>query len=349
MPRGGKQIGLSDRRRLVEAFDRGEDYRVAARTLNIKADTAYRIVKKRHIEPSQRGVHRRGRGKVTHEIKESVSAMVDKNCTITLQQIKGRIREDYGVNISNTTVAEILKGQLYSTKNVEVIAEARNSAENKAKRRDFAEWFLNVSHEDFVFIDESGFDLWQSRTRGRAKVGCPAKRVVDSQKTPHVTLILAVAPHHGIVHSKVLRGGAHKNHIIEFVTESIRLAETAGLINPWIILDNAPCHAGIDQTLDEVSRANPLPAYRLRRLTPYSCELNPIESMFNVVKASAKQQLIEVDIQRNNDETLLSYRFRKMYEVIIAALPSVTQLKVTTAFRHCIARVIPRALNHEDL
>ena len=349
MPRGGKQIKTPDRVRLVEAFNRGEDYVAAARTLNIKPDTAYRIVKKNHIEPSQRGVRRRGRGKVTQEIKESIVALVDSNCVITLQQIRENIQATAQVTISSTTISRVLHGLLYSIKKVEVVPEARNSADNKAKRRDFAEWFQLVSHEDFVFIYESGFDLWQSRTRGRAKIGCPAKRVVDSQKTPHVTLILAVAPHHGIIHSQVLRGGAHKNHMLEFFTEVIRSAEDAGLNNPWIILDNAPCHAGIEQALCDANQVAPFPAYRIARLTPYSCELNPIESMFNVVKASAKQQLSELEIHRNADETLLAYRFRKMHEVIVAALPGVAQQKVTATFRHVIATVIPRALNLEDL
>ena len=289
-----------------------------------------------------------GKGKVTDDIKLLICSLVDANCTITLKQVVKKVRDTTGVALSDTTISKVLTGMLYSTKKVQVEAQARNSPENKEKRKEYAAWFQSASDEDFVFIDESGFDLWQTRTRGRAKVGCPAKRVVDSQKTPHVTLMFAVAPHHGVVHSQIIRGGTKKSVMQDFTAEVIRSASRAGLNNPWIVIDNAPCHAGLENALEGFPDG--LPEHRIRRLPPYSCELNPIESMFNVVKATTKKRLAEEEIMnRLPDETLLAFRFRKMKETIETALPSVTQVKVTAAFRHCLAKVIPRALNMEDL
>ena len=121
----------------------------------------------------------------------------------------------------------------------------------------------------------------------------------------------------------------------------IRSAENAGLNNPWIVLDNVPRHVGVEEALDKENNQNPLPHYRVARLPPYSCELNPIECMFNVIKSKAKQELAELNVPRNSDETLIAFRFRKMCEVITSSLPTVTQQKLTQAFQHCIAKVIP--------
>ena len=65
--------------------------------------------------------------------------------------------------------------------------------------------------------------------------------------------------------------------MLEFITEVIRSAEGAGLNNPWIILDNAPCHAGIERALNDANQVAPFPAYRIARLTP-RIHVNSIQS-----------------------------------------------------------------------
>lgn len=344
--RGGKCISTPDRRRLVEAHDRGDDYVVVANALGIKKDTAYRIIKRRSTESSKRGGCRQNTVKVTAEVTAAVTQMVDNNCSVTLKQITNKMYDEHNIRLSSTSINRILTGSLYSMKKMQLMPEARNSADNKRKRQVYATWFQGVSDEDFIFIDESGFDLWQARVRGRSHIGERARRVVDNQRKPHLTLILAIAPHHGVVHHIILEGGAKKENMLQFMIEVLHRSEEIGLVNPHIVIDNAPCHAHIEDSLEAEDNLQP---FRLHRLPPYSCELNPIENIFHVIKSHAKQALAELDMERREGETLVAFRRRKLNGVVENSIRSATQQKITAAYRHCLARVIPRALNLDDL
>ncbi|KAG7164078.1 putative DDE superfamily endonuclease domain-containing protein 58 [Homarus americanus] len=49
-----------------------------------------------------------------------------------------------------------------------------------------------------------------------------------------------------------------------------------------ILMDNAPCHAGIEQEFEDRV---------IKKLPPHSLFLNPIENCFSVLKATVKRQL----------------------------------------------------------
>ena len=117
-------------------------------------------------------------------------------------------------------------------KKVVCIPAERNSERNKAKRRDFAEWLQSVSDSEFIFFDESGFDLWQGRTRGRSKVGEPAKRTVGGQRRPHLSLLLAVSPDFGVIHKQILIGGAKKLQVVDFLLKVVSESQELGMEKP---------------------------------------------------------------------------------------------------------------------
>ena len=102
--------------------------------------------------------------------------MVEKDACITLVKIGKNIHNEHGVQLSRTTINQVLSNELhvFSMKKIETVPDARNSLANKLKRKDYATWFQSLSDSDFTFFDESGFDLWQGRTRGRAKICEPA-------------------------------------------------------------------------------------------------------------------------------------------------------------------------------
>ena len=113
------------------------------------------------------------------------------------------------------------------------------------------------------------------------------------------------------------------------------------------MLDNAPSHAGIETHLADDST---LPAHDIIRLPPYSCELNPIENMFNVCKTAAKQALNSVNhIPGGLNETLLAHRFRILKDIVKDSLQVITPAKVNGSFLHCLTKVTRKALNYEDM
>lgn len=350
MPKG---IPSPLRRRLVEKHRNGEDYTILARELGIKKDTAYRIVKFDRLGSSRRGKGRNQQnGKLNNEMKRFVCHCVDDEPTITLKRICQKLNDEHNIMVSDSTIARVLVGHLYSLKKVENIPQARNSPENKEKRATYAQWFRDHADESFIFYDECGFDLWQTRNRGRAKVGVPVRRVINSQKTPHVTLLLAVSPNVGVVSYQVMSGGAKKADVTAFITRMLTTANEKGLYNMNVVIDNAPAHANIEQLLNAaaVNEDAPLPHHSLIRLPPYSCELNPIENMFNVCKSAAKQALNNAhNANRLQNETLLAFRYRIMSDIVTDSVGSITQAKIGASFMHCLTQIVPKAIRMDDL
>ena len=343
--RGGKSVSANDKRRLITAFNRGDDYVVVANALGIKKDTAYRIIKRNSTSPHKRGGFRSQRVKVTEQIRHQILKLVDKNCGVTLQQISNDIKREFEVDLSDTTISRVLEGALYTMKRCMLIPEARNSQENKMKRKEYATWYQSVSDENIIFLDESGFDLWQSRTRGRSLKGKPAKRIVSNQRLPHLTLMLAISSDFGNIYHTIKRGGTKKEDMTDFVKEVLHETEALDVEHPILVIDNAPCHRGLEDSL----RIEGIPIHTIKRLPPYSCELNPIENVFNIIKANCKQLLTDMEDQREDGESKVSFRLRKLSEALNQSIGAVTQRKVNNSYRHCLAKVIPRALEMMDL
>ena len=183
-------------------------------------------------------------------------------------------------SVSISTIARCLEGCLITVKKLELLPSVRNSPANKECRRTHALW-LQEQHEigaRFCYVDECGFGLYTARNRGRSMQGLPARRVADNQRTPHVTLICAICPGVGLVHSKILLGGAKQTHFDQFISElfhlsfGLALEPSSSVDTAFIVLDNAPCHRGIENRLEAS-----IPSHiELKRLPPYSCELNPL-------------------------------------------------------------------------
>ena len=83
-----------------------------------------------------------------------------------------------------------------------------NSQRTKNVRCDFGQWLLQngVQREELLFIDEAGINLYVVRTRGRARVGERAVRVVNGRRGPNLTLCFAC----GIFGSRLRNGCAQQ-------------------------------------------------------------------------------------------------------------------------------------------
>ena len=131
-----------------------------------------------------------------------------------------------------------------------------------------------------VYVDESGFNVWTQRTRGRAPVGQRAVRTVNSQRGENLTIILAVSPQNGVEKHSFHVGGTTAAKFAEFFAS---LEETIGLQNPcFFIMDNAPCHRAVQPASDN---------HQVRFLLAYSPMLTPVENTFSAWKWSVKNRL----------------------------------------------------------
>ena len=89
-------------------------------------------------------------------------------------------------------------------------------------------------------INESGFHLWLSRSRGRTRQGQRALRIVGARKGPHFSFILAVSNQRGDIHHMIDNGGTNIERFILLMKEiSVAAEDNVQLV---YLLDNASCH-----------------------------------------------------------------------------------------------------------
>ena len=115
----------TDKQRLYDAFNRGEDYYDLARHLGIKRTTAWAIVKRADENNGQvsrpRGGARRASTKVTEDMRQVTVDIVEQHPEFTLDQINEELQRRYpqGAPISRTTLANVLSRELIVLKKLE--------------------------------------------------------------------------------------------------------------------------------------------------------------------------------------------------------------------------------------
>lgn len=121
--------------------------------------------------------------------------------SFTLAQINREIRRRLPAkpNIDNWTVARTLVGMLFRVKLVRPIPPDRNRPEVLQRRRDFANWLINLAGvvRLCVFVDECGYNFWTARCYGRARLGKRAYRQVCGQRGRNLTVGLAISAING--------------------------------------------------------------------------------------------------------------------------------------------------------
>ena len=80
-----------------------------------------------------------------------------------------------------------------SLKKLEQCQAERSRPDVKEGWRILAQWLLHESGREIISVDEIGYNLWISRTRGRAPKGMRAVRVVGGRAGGNFSLIVALS------------------------------------------------------------------------------------------------------------------------------------------------------------
>ena len=349
---GGKAISDNVRGLLINAHQQGISYRQMAVLYGVKEDTAYRICSRRQYTTRKRGGPRAT--KLCPEAVNFLLAAIEDRPDLTLQEMKTFLETQKNVVVSTSTIARKLEGQLVTLKKLELVPERRNCLENREARRRHAQW-LQGAHEQgarFCFVDECGYNLYTARTRGRSVKGLPARKVVENQRTPHITIMCAVCPGIGLMHYATIVGGAKQEQFDNFVRALVSrdfgqpMVPHHDTTKRCIIYDNAPCHRGVEERL-----ADSVPEdLELVRLPPYSCPLNPIEYCFQSVKAHIKRSLSQHDpVLPEEGQTLVAARRQLLVNLMPESLTEITPLSCLNSFYHVLTVTAPAALRLENL
>ena len=131
-----------------------------------------------------------------------------------------------------------------------------------------------------IYVDETCYNLFTARTRGRATRGQPAVRQLQFERGQNLNLVMAVTPDVGVIYYELQRGTMTKERFQFFMDNLATLLELTNARRPVVVLDNAPVHKG-------ATCGNA----RVKFLPAYSPFLNPIENCFSVLKLKLPEEL----------------------------------------------------------
>lgn len=336
MPRHNKTVSEEDRRRIVQCFENGEDFVALAATLNVKRTTAYSIVRRfqatGHVARAPPSGGRQP--KLDQESIDFLCLLVDANPCITLKELNATLRDIFPrkPQVTTMSVSRALQGQLITLKQAHNISGTRNSPQVKVARIAYAHWMYEVGlHKHRIYVDETGFNLYTKRTYGRAVQGQRVNRVVKGQRGNNVTVIVAISDMVGVVYHEIHDRSVTREAFASFMT---CLEVMLGEEETVIIMDNAPCHQGIQDNFENLE---------IKFLPAYSPFLNPIEECFSVFKAHLKHRLNDISAGNLDDARaarqagmfLYQRRQQQLHTAINDTLePSVTREVVTANYHH---------------
>lgn len=327
-----------DRERIVNCANKGDDWVSLAATLDIKYKTAFHWIRSGRDKMLAKGGIKH---KILNEEQiDSLVSWVEEDCSCTLQQLKVKILTNFNTSISVSTVGNYLEGRLFTMKKVHNEPCTMNSDINKRKRAEYVQSLNNYIRQgkQIVWIDETNFNLFCRRTRGRALAGTRAVQLLPAARGPNVHLIGAISTA-GVVAMERRRGSFTAQLANAWVTRLMQQWQDIGneLEDLVIVSDNAPCHSNLETVINGTAAS-------LLRLGPYSPMLNPIETIWSKVKAYAKNN---IRIPSVTGPGLMEQRLVYLEEIIDQAKNTVAGGDCARAVQHCsIHQAVALAMNN---
>lgn len=213
-------------------------------------------------------------------LKEFLAFSVANCPNLALSAIRENIVQNNSNNIIHSSVPTIcrtLKEMNYTRKVLTKIPINRNSAENKNIRCVYGNELANISDNNLIFVDETGFNLHLAPRRGYSPINQKCFINVPNSKGTNVSLLCAISVH-GIVAWAIKIGPFDSEAFRNFIINEMPVLSNGE--NKILIMDNAAIHktATVRDALMEKR-------YLFKFLPPYSPQLNPIEEFFSCIKA----------------------------------------------------------------
>ncbi|KAG0434715.1 Transposable element Tc3 transposase [Dictyocoela muelleri] len=198
------------------------------------------------------------------------------SCT-TLNSISLNLKNNRSITTSLATISRNIKSMGFTRKIISKIPISRNSDANKTTRYIYANLIREISDNELIFLDESGFNLHLTRKYGYSKKNCKAYTTVPNSKGANVSFLCSISIE-GIYCFRIKVGSFKSSDMLDFISNELPLLTNR--IVKHIVLDNASIHK-----TNDVVRAFAQRGYILHFLPPYSPHLNPIEEFFSAFKS----------------------------------------------------------------
>ena len=248
--------------------------------------------------------------------KEYVKFLVDeinKNKTITLQELHQKLKDKYkNVDISTMQLFRVVRDNNITLKLTRIRHEPTKrfgkDIDINSKIKEFYEEVKKYKIEDIICIDETSIKSLQKRNHCYSNKG---KRCVIKTQSQEVfkkyTGVFAISVN-GVIHWDLYeKGGINTDRLIDFLEHNI----TSKLRNKLIILDNASAHRN-ERIKALVNKHN-----NILYAVPYQHFTNSIENYFSMLK-SRLQKLdgLKYENLKENIQKVISEMPKEKYENI---------------------------------
>ena len=262
--------------------------------------------------------------------KEYVKFLVDeinKNKTITLQELHQKLKDKYkNVDISTMQIFRVVRDNNITLKLTRIRHEPTKrfgkDIDINSKIKEFYNEVKKYKIEDIICIDETSIKSLQKRNHCYSNKG---KRCVIKTQSQEVfkkyTGIFAISVN-GVIHWDLYeKGGINTDRLVDFLEHNI----TSKLRNKLIILDNASSHRN-EKIKALVNKHN-----NILYAVPYQHFTNSIENYFSMLKSRLQKLdgLKYENLKENAGSLMNEYCFSSHFCVLIILLVnSVTNLYV---------------------
>ncbi|CAH8574460.1 unnamed protein product [Dicrocoelium dendriticum] len=336
--------------RILSTYEVGDDWKQVASVLQVNLKTCRTWI--RRLESHEhRGKHGGARRKsLTESHVDCLVEWVESEPTVTLETLRFRLKVEFEVEVCISTVARYLDGRFITMKKLHSIPESMNTLENKKRRKSYVLRLMNLEAEGYkaVWFDETNFNLFCARTRGRSARGCRAQCTVASARGQNLHLVSAMTAD-GLLGYSVLRGSYNKERCSRWLRQMLDANGAAVTNKCLLICDNAPCHTDLERVFQEA----PYSSGKLLRLAPYSPALNPIEGIWSVIKSHVKKAMKQrySEMLRGDPSGVLSkteWRIQFLEHIVSEARACVSQHHCKQMVEHVRAKYA-RAIHLMDL
>lgn len=254
--------------------------------------------------------------KKSDDLKEDhtqfILELVDSFAAITLDEMRLQLLDKFPeLKISKSSFYRFIKDECcLSMKKLEKLTEYRLDPANIEKRRVAVQSWIDDTELDYekncLFIDEAGFNLHISRTRGWAIKGAASQTEMPKVKGTNISILGAICNEgvvslslrkpstisasknrkvDGTVVTVKSRVGTTRDHFIDYLGKLLAIMEQNELRNYYIFLDNASIHKSQEIT-DLIENRG----HKLRYIPAHSPFLNPIEEFWSKLKYGVKRR-----------------------------------------------------------
>lgn len=304
-----KHLDPETKSRICKMIGDGATFRSTSKIFDVSLRTIHKIINsptEKLNSTTKAGGHRDRCTKIAPHIVKELASLVSLHSDYTLSEMADYLRNETGVSLAPSTIHRVLKNIHITCKRICRVPKGRNEEIAISQRREWAVTFnkLRDAHCEFVFIDESGFNIFLSRGRGYARVN-ETPECYGPVKGPNISLIAAMGQKIGVLH-ELHKGGITAQMFESFLRGIANKIREAYKNTPVVfILDNASIHKSSKELGISIPSVIRDLGFFYLYTVPYTPQLNAIESLFAQIKTYVIREFVQRPETRKNIESVI--------------------------------------------